>query len=73
MVSHLKLQSRLYAEAQRVTEEILRGVTHDVARRIDREQLALWASSFGASADARGPTGKTARRSKRESNGGHVS
>jgi GntR family transcriptional repressor for pyruvate dehydrogenase complex len=73
MVSHLRLASRLYAEAKRVTEEILRGVTHDVARRIDREQRALWASSFGASAEASGPTPKTARRSKRELNGGGVS
>ena len=73
MVSHLKLVSRLYAESKRLTEEILRGVTHDVARRIEQEQRALWASSFGAQAAPRRPAAaKPTRPAKRESKAGRA-
>lgn len=48
MASHIQLVTRLYQEAKRLSDEILRGVTHDVARRFEREKEALWATSFGA-------------------------
>jgi len=48
MASHLKLVSSLYAESKRLTAEILRHATREAAGRIEREQAALWASTFGA-------------------------
>jgi GntR family transcriptional regulator, sialic acid-inducible nan operon repressor len=47
MVCDLKRVSHRYMESKRLTQEILRGVTQDVARRIQREQMALWATSSG--------------------------
>ena len=47
-----------------LADEILRGVTHDVARRIDAEQQALWDASFGARGE-----GPRLRRSKRYQDG----
>ena len=47
MASHLRLISRLYSEAKRLSETILREVTRDVAKRIEQENEALWAASFG--------------------------
>jgi GntR family transcriptional repressor for pyruvate dehydrogenase complex len=64
MITHLKLVSHLYAEAKRLANEILRGVTHDVARRIDAEQRALWDASFGARSE-----GRQTRRPKRNQHG----
>ncbi|MFO1070909.1 MAG: FCD domain-containing protein [Geminicoccaceae bacterium] len=48
MASHLRLISRLYSESKRLAQTILREVTRDVARRIDKESQELWAASFGA-------------------------
>jgi DNA-binding FadR family transcriptional regulator len=48
MASHLRLISRLYSEAKRLSETILREVTRDVATRIEQENEALWATSFGS-------------------------
>jgi GntR family transcriptional regulator, sialic acid-inducible nan operon repressor len=48
MASHLKLVSSLYAESKRLTAEILRNATRKAANRIEHEQAALWASTFGA-------------------------
>lgn len=42
MASHLRLVAELYAESKRISETILRGVTHDVANRFDRENRALF-------------------------------
>ena len=50
MASHLRLISRLYSEAKRLSETILRDVTRDVAKRIEQENEALWAASFGGAA-----------------------
>lgn len=51
MASHLRLISRLYSEAKRLSETILREVTRDVAKRIEQENEALWAASFGGAAE----------------------
>ncbi len=42
MASHLHLISQLYTESKRLSEEILRNVTRDVAARIDREMDEMW-------------------------------
>jgi GntR family transcriptional regulator, sialic acid-inducible nan operon repressor len=47
MTSHLRLISQLYTESKRLSEEILRNVTRDVAARIDREMDEMWAGSRG--------------------------
>ena len=52
MASHLRLISRLYSEAKRLSETILREVTRDVAKRIEQENEALWAASFGGAVAA---------------------
>ena len=73
MVSHLKLVSRLYTEAKRVADEILREVTHDVARRIRQEQEALWDASFGGRSEGQPlSTAKAAGRAKRQQDVGHT-
>lgn len=43
MASHIRLVAELYTEAKRISETILRGVTHDVASRFEREKQVLWA------------------------------
>ena len=48
MASHLRLISRLYSEAKRLSETILRDVTRDVAKRIEEENEALWAARSAA-------------------------
>ena len=53
MTSHLRLISQLYRESKRLSEEILRNVTHDVAARIDRENQAMWLGSLGAPRDGK--------------------
>jgi hypothetical protein len=45
VVRHVRLVSDLYMESKRVTQEILHGVTDDVARRIRQEPMALGAAS----------------------------
>ena len=52
MASHLRLISRLYSEAKRLSETILREITRDVAKRIEQENEALWAASFGGARPA---------------------
>lgn len=47
MASHIQLIGQLYRESTRLSSEILRAVTHDVAQRFEREKAARWATSFG--------------------------
>ncbi len=47
MGSHLRLIRQLYHESKRLSEEILRGITRDVAERMDREKHNLWTGSVG--------------------------
>ena len=42
MASHIQLVSQLYNEAKQLSNEILRGVTHDVAKRFELEKEAMW-------------------------------
>ena len=42
MTSHLRLISELYLESKRLSEDILRQVSRDVAARIDRERESMW-------------------------------
>jgi GntR family transcriptional repressor for pyruvate dehydrogenase complex len=68
MASHLRLISRLYSEAKRLSETILRDVTRDVAKRLEEENEALWAASFGGATPpsaARPPNGGIGRRARR--------
>ena len=58
MASHIQLIGRLYSEAKRLSAELLRDLTHDVARRFEREKEAMWATSFGT------PPGKAKPRRK---------
>jgi GntR family transcriptional repressor for pyruvate dehydrogenase complex len=46
MASHLRLISQLYHESKRLSQEILRDVTRDVAARMDREKQDMWAASL---------------------------
>ncbi len=66
MTSHLKLVSQLYREAKRVSDQVLRDLTHSVASRIEREQAELWAVSFGARPNAAEPDkpGRTRAKTK---------
>jgi GntR family transcriptional regulator, sialic acid-inducible nan operon repressor len=69
MASHLRLISRLYSEAKHLSETILRDVTRDVAKRLEEENEALWAASFGGAtspAAARAPNGRIGRRGRRD-------
>ena len=52
MTSHLKLISRLYREAKRLSEAILREVTRDVAARVQTEQQAAWDATLRTAAEA---------------------
>ena len=72
MASHLRLISRLYSEAKRLSETILRDVTRDVAKRIEQENEALWAASFGGAADQarRNGNGRGASSAARRRGGG---
>ncbi|MGE0150817.1 MAG: GntR family transcriptional regulator [Parvibaculaceae bacterium] len=47
MASHLHLISQLYTESKRLSEEILRNVTRDVAARIEREMDEMWSGPRG--------------------------
>jgi len=47
MASHLRLISRLYDEATRLRETLLRQVTQDVAAQIRAENAEIWKASFG--------------------------
>lgn len=46
MSSHLRLISQLYHESKRLSQEILRGITRDVAERMDREKQSMWTSAL---------------------------
>jgi GntR family transcriptional repressor for pyruvate dehydrogenase complex len=46
MGSHLRLISQLYHESKRLSREILRDITRDVAARMDREKQSIWAGSL---------------------------
>jgi GntR family transcriptional regulator, sialic acid-inducible nan operon repressor len=59
MASHLRLISQLYHESKRLSQEILRGIAHDVAERMDREKQNLWMTSVTAPKASR--TGKRAK------------
>lgn len=72
MASHLRLISRLYDEAKRLAESIMREVTQDVARRIEQENKALWEASFGVARTAQPGKGTTSRRKQRELQGERV-
>ncbi|MEZ5776553.1 MAG: FCD domain-containing protein [Hyphomicrobiaceae bacterium] len=47
MAGHIQLIGQLYRESKRLSSEILRAVTHDVAQRFEQEKAARWATSFG--------------------------
>lgn len=53
MASHLQLVSRLYWEAKRLSEQVMRDLTHDVARRFAREKKAMWSPAAGAAPSAK--------------------
>jgi DNA-binding FadR family transcriptional regulator len=61
MGSHLRLISQLYHEAKRLSQEILRDITRDVAERMDREKQNIW-SSLGRASRPRDRTGGSAKR-----------
>lgn len=68
MGSHLRLISQLYHESKRLSREILRDVTRDVAERMDREKQNLWPGSAPlAPAPVAGAPGKLPKESKRMS------
>ena len=46
MGSHLRLISQMYHESKRLSQEILRDITRDVAARMDREKQSIWAGSL---------------------------
>jgi len=48
MTSHLRLISELYSESKRLSEEILRQVSRDVASRIERERESMWVAGPNA-------------------------
>ena len=70
MASHLRLISRLYSEAKRLSETILRDVTRDVAKRIEQENEAMWAASFGGAAARRGREAMAGSGARRRGEGG---
>ncbi|MEP0322679.1 FCD domain-containing protein [Bauldia litoralis] len=51
MASHIQLIGQLYRESKRLSSEIFRAVTHDVAQRFEQEKAARWATSFGNKRD----------------------
>jgi DNA-binding FadR family transcriptional regulator len=55
MASHLRLVSRLGAEAVRLHQTLLRKVTRDIAARMRDENAEIWRASFRAGSD-RQPT-----------------
>jgi GntR family transcriptional regulator, sialic acid-inducible nan operon repressor len=61
MGSHLRLISQLYHESKRLSQEILRDITRDVAERMDREKQNIW-SSLGRASRPRDRTGGSAKR-----------
>lgn len=50
MASHLRLISRLYQEATRLQQTLLRKATQDVAARTREENAEIWRASFGDAA-----------------------
>jgi GntR family transcriptional repressor for pyruvate dehydrogenase complex len=64
MANHLQLVSRLYHEAKRLADQVLRNATHDVARRFARERESADGQSSGsvlAPAPSAGPTTRRTR------------
>jgi GntR family transcriptional repressor for pyruvate dehydrogenase complex len=60
MASHLRLISRLYDEAMRLRETLLRQVTQDVAAQMRAENAEIWKASFGGrDGDEPGKAGAT--------------
>ncbi len=55
MASHLRLIGRLYAEARRLRETLLRDVTRDVAVRTGQESAEIWRASFADGDDVAAP------------------
>lgn len=47
MTGHLMLISELYRESKRLSEDILRQVSRDVAGRIERDRQSMWAAGRG--------------------------
>jgi DNA-binding FadR family transcriptional regulator len=72
MISHLRLISELYRESKRLSDEILRQVSRDVASRIELERASMWAASSEtdaglAAAESRsGKPRRTAGRDKKQ-------
>lgn len=50
MASHIQLIGRLHREVAKLSSDVLRSVTSDVAGRFEREKAARWATSFGGAA-----------------------
>ena len=63
MASHIQLIGRLYREAKRLSNEILRDLAHDVARRFEQEKEALWQTSFRRN-QPRSPKAKPGRKAR---------
>lgn len=66
MTTHLKLISRLYKEARRLSDSILRKMSRDVAARVRSEQQAAWMTVFQP-APALGGRSKAGRAARRKS------
>jgi GntR family transcriptional regulator, sialic acid-inducible nan operon repressor len=64
MTSHLMLISELYRESKRLSDEILRQVSRDVAGRIERERYSMWATAPKAGNDPDKPAESTMNKSK---------
>ncbi len=46
MASHLRLISRLYGEATRIRQTVMRKATRDVAAKAEEENAEIWRASF---------------------------
>lgn len=55
MTSHLMLISELYRESKRLSDEILRQVSRDVAGRIERERNSMWVAAPRTGGDPEKP------------------
>ena len=51
MASHLQLVSRLYHEAKKLSETILRSAIHDVAREFESEKQKIWKNTVAGLTD----------------------
>lgn len=64
MTSHLMLISELYRESKRLSDEILRQVSRDVAGRIERERYSMWGARPKAGDEPDGPAESAMSKSK---------